>query len=137
MAIPPPPPAPPAPRKKGMLEEFREFLNKGDIVTIAVGLIMALYFQQIINALLNGVIFPIIAAIFGKRDFFDIGFDLGDARISIGQVLNAIISFVIVAFILFLIVKAFNRMRRASADGGDTELSVLQQIREELRTRGR
>src|SRR4051812_29373726 len=95
MAIPPPPPAPPAPRKKGMLEEFREFLNKGDVVTIAVGLIMALYFQQIINALLNGVIFPIIAAIFGKRDFFDIGFDLGDARINIGQVLNAIISFVI------------------------------------------
>src|SRR4029078_4020169 len=96
-------PAPPAPPKRSMFEEFKEFLNKGDIITIAVGLILALYFQQIINALLVGVIFPIIAAIFGKRNFLDIGFDIGDARISIGLVLNAIISFVVVAFLLFLI----------------------------------
>ncbi len=129
--------ATPVPAKKNIWEEFKEFLNRGDFLTIAVGLVIALYFQQIINALLVGVIYPIIAAIFGKRDFFDIGFDLGDARISIGQVLNAIISFVVVAFILFLIVKAYNRMRRTPGDvAGDTELSVLQQIREELRSRG-
>jgi large conductance mechanosensitive channel len=77
-------------------EEFKEFLNKGDFVTIAVGLIMALYFQKIVDSLLNGVINPIIAAIFGKPDFSQIGFDIGDARISIGLVINAIISFVVV-----------------------------------------
>ena len=62
--------ATPVPAKKNIWEEFKEFLNKGDFLTIAVGLVIALYFQQIINALLVGVIYPIIAAIFGKRDFF-------------------------------------------------------------------
>jgi large conductance mechanosensitive channel len=119
-----------------MWQEFKDFLNKGDVVTIAVGLIIALYFAKIVDALLNGIINPIIAAIFGESNFANIGFDIGDARISIGLVIDAIISFVVVAFILFLIVKAYNRMRRTPGDeGGDTELSVLKEIREELRIR--
>ena len=124
--------------KKGFVQEFKDFLNQGDFVTIAVGLIIALYFQQIINAILVGVLFPIIAAIFGKPDFQQIGFDIGEARISIGLVLNAIISFVVVAFLLFLILKAYNRMRASSTkDEGDTELSVLREIRDSLRSGGR
>jgi large conductance mechanosensitive channel len=126
-----------APAKPGMWQEFKEFLNKGDIVTIAVGLVMALYFVKIVDAILNGVINPIIAAIFGETNFTQIGFDIGDARISIGLVIDAIISFIVVALILFLIVKAYNRMRRTGQDeAGDTELSVLREIREELRSRG-
>ena len=126
-----------APAKQGMWQEFKEFLNKGDIVTIAVGLVIALYFVKIVDAILNGVINPIIAAIFGESNFTQIGFDIGDARISIGLVIDAIISFIVVALILFLIVKAYNRMRRTSQDeAGDTELSVLREIREELKTRG-
>ena len=87
---------------KKMLDEFKAFINKGNVVTIAVGLILALYFFKIVEALLNGVINPIIAAIFGKSNFSDIGFDIGDARISIGLVIDAAISFVVVAFILLL-----------------------------------
>jgi large conductance mechanosensitive channel len=118
-------------------EEFKEFLNKGDFVTIAVGLVMALYFQQIINSLLDGIINPIIAAIFGKPDLTSIGFDIGDARISIGLVFNAIISFVVVGFILFLILKAYTRMRATNDDPElETQLSVLREIRDELQ-RGR
>ncbi len=128
----------PQAKKKGVLQEFKEFLNQGDFVTIAVGLIIALYFQQIINAILVGVLFPIIAAIFGKPNFQDIGFDIGDARISIGLVLNAIISFAVVAALLFLILKAYNRMRATkSGDQADTELSVLREIRDSLRSGGR
>jgi large conductance mechanosensitive channel len=124
--------------KKGFVQEFKDFLNQGDFVTIAVGLIIALYFQQIINAILVGVLFPVIAAIFGKPDFQQIGFDIGDARISIGLVLNAIISFIVVAFLLFLILKAYNRMRASSTkDEGDTELSVLREIRDSMRSGGR
>ena len=124
--------------KKGFVQEFKDFLNQGDFVTIAVGLIIALYFQQIINAILVGVLFPIIAAIFGKPDFQQIGFDIGDARISIGLVLSAIISFIVVAFLLFLILQAYNRMRASSTkDEGDTELSVLREIRDSLRSGGR
>src|SRR5215216_721110 len=124
----------PPPAKKSMWQEFKEFLNQGDFVTIAIGLILALYFQQIVNSLLAGVIYPIISAIFSKPDMRDIGFDLGDARIRIGLVFDAIISFVVVVAILFLLVKAYNRMRRTPArDEGDTELSVLRDIRDSLR----
>ena len=57
---------------KNFLREFKDFINKGDVVTIAVGLIMALYFTKIVDAVLNGVINPIIAAIFGQSSFVDI-----------------------------------------------------------------
>src|SRR5215216_3022941 len=118
---------------KKVWEEFKEFLNKGDFITIAVGLVMALYFQHIVDALLQGVINPIIAAIFGKPDYRTIGFDIGDARISIGLVIDAIITFIVVGIILFLIVKAYNRMRRTRDQPEiDTELTVLREIRDEL-----
>jgi large conductance mechanosensitive channel len=126
--------------KKSMIQEFKEFLNQGDFVTIAVGLIIALYFKTIIDAILLGVILPIIAAIFGKPDFSAIGFDIGDARISIGLVFNAIVSFVVVGFLLFLIVKAWNRFKEMGGDKGaasETELSVLRDIRASLRDGGR
>ena len=122
---------------KKIWEEFKGFLNKGDFVTIAVGLVMALYFQHIVDALLQGVINPIIAAIFGKPDYRSIGFDIGDARISIGLVIDAIITFIVVGFLLFLILKAYDRMRRSTDQPeADTELTVLREIRDELH-RGR
>jgi|RhiMetdeSRZDD1v2_1073273.scaffolds.fasta_scaffold3393629_1 large conductance mechanosensitive channel len=128
---------PPVKKKSGILQEFRDFLNQGDFVTIAVGLVIALYFQKIVDSILNGVIFPIIAAIFGKPDFQDIGFDIGDARISIGLVINAVVSFIVVAALLFLILKAFNRMRGLGPkEEGDTELSVLREIRDSIRSGG-
>ena len=90
---------------KKYIDEFKEFINKGDVIMIAVGLVMALYFKAIVDAVLAGVINPIIAAIFGKPDYRNIGFDIGDARISIGLVIQALIDFVIVAL----------RLRRLSA----------------------
>ena len=121
---------------KKMMIEFKGFISKGDIVTIAVGLIMALYFTKIVNALLDGVINPIIAAIFGKNNFVDIGFDIGDARISIGLVIDAAISFVAVAFILYLLLKAYNAWRKPEAEEvGPTEIELLTEIRDSLRSR--
>ena len=122
---------------KKLLDEFKEFIAKGDVVMIAVGLIMALYFQKIVDAILEGVINPIIAAIFGESNFRDIGFDVGDARISIGLVIDAAISFVVVALVLFLLVKAYNRFKaEENEEAGPSELDVLTEIRDELRRRG-
>ena len=121
---------------KKMMDEFKLFISRGDVVTIAVGLILALYFQKIVESLLDGVINPIIAAIFGKNNFVDIGFDIGDARISIGLVIDAAISFVAVAFILFLILKAYNKWRKPEeAVAGPTEIELLTEIRDSLRSR--
>ena len=119
---------------QNMLAEFKEFIRKGDVVTIAVGLIMALYFAKIVDAVLNGVINPIIAAIFGESNFTEIGFDIGDARISIGLVIDAAISFIVVAFILFLIIRAYNKYK-GPAGTKATEVDLLAEIRDALRTR--
>lgn len=122
---------------KNMIDEFKVFINKGDVVTIAVGLVLALYFKAIVDAIIEGVITPIIAAIFGKSDIFSIGFDIGDARISIGSVIYAALVFVVVAFILFLVVKAYNGWKDEDedADDGPTEIDLLAEIRDSLRSR--
>ena len=120
---------------KDMLKEFKDFINRGDVVTIAVGLVMALFFAQIINAVVEGVIMPIISAIFGEENFAQIGFDIGDARISIGLVIQAIIIFIVVAFILFLIIKAYNKYVKGPQEEAMTEIDLLTQIRDTLQNR--
>ena len=122
---------------QNMIKEFREFINKGDVVTIAVGLIMALYFKAIVDAILAGVIEPIIAAIFSESSIAGIGFDIGDARISIGLVFSAAIDFVVVAFILFVLLKAYNGVTREQEEEepGPTEIDLLTEIRDSLRSR--
>jgi large conductance mechanosensitive channel len=118
-----------------VLQEFKDFINKGNVITIAVGLVMALYFKFIVDALLEGVINPIIAAIFGESDIAGIGFDIGDARISIGLVINAIITFIAVAFMLFLIVKAFNKWKKDDPTATPTDNELLAEIRDLLARR--
>lgn len=121
---------------QNMLKEFKDFINKGDVVTIAVGLVMALTFKDVVDQVIAGVINPIIAAIFGESSFVNIGFDIGEARISIGLVIDAAITFVAVAFILFLIVKAYNSWKGPEDDGDEpTEVELLTEIRDALRDR--
>lgn len=121
-----------------MWKDFKDFINKGNVVMIAVGLVMALYFQQIVNAVLDGVINPIIAAIFGKTSYEEIGFDIGDARISIGLVIDALISFVAVSFFLFLVVKFYDKYVAKPAPGEEpapSDNELLTEIRDILASR--
>jgi large conductance mechanosensitive channel len=121
---------------KSMLGEFKSFISKGDIIMIAVGLVMALYFKAIVDQIIAGVITPIIAAIFGESSLENFGFDIGDARISIGLVIQAIIDFILVALVLFFIVKAYNHWKREEdAAAGPSEVDLLTEIRDELRFR--
>jgi large conductance mechanosensitive channel len=120
---------------KNMVAEFKAFLMKGDIVMIAVAFVMALYFKAIIDQIVAGVIQPIIAAIVGESSLANWGFDIGDARISIGLVLQAIIDFIIVGLVLFLIVKMYNHWKRDEEGPGPTEIELLTEIRDELRSR--
>jgi large conductance mechanosensitive channel len=120
---------------KDMVAEFKAFISKGDIVMIAAAFVMALYFKAIIDQIVAGVIQPIIAAIVGESSLANFGFDIGDARISIGLVIQAIIDFIIVALVLFFIVKAYNRWRREEEAAGPSEVELLTDIRDELRAR--
>ncbi|WP_219944720.1 large conductance mechanosensitive channel protein MscL [Iamia sp. SCSIO 61187] len=123
-----------------VLKEFKDFIMKGNLVEIAVGLILALAFKTVVDSLVADVITPIIAAIGGQPNFDSLTLDIGDGEIRYGAFLNTIISFLIIGFILFLIVKAYNKMVEMSRRKGETEeteedsaeVVLLREIRDSL-----
>lgn len=95
-----------------MIKEFREFISKGNLVEIAVGLILALAFAGVVSAFTN-VVLSFVAAIFGGDASFDrLKWVLNGTPIPYGAFLTAFVNFIIVAWILFLVVKAYNRMKK-------------------------
>jgi large conductance mechanosensitive channel len=116
-----------------VLKEFKRFLTRGNLVEIAVGLILALTFAAVVAAFTD-VVMSLITALFGGTTrFADIVWRVGSHQtpVPIGAFLNAVVTFVIVAFILFLLVKAYDRIRRAP-DAGPSEIELLTQIRDAL-----
>lgn len=108
-----------------MIKEFKEFVNKGGVLEMAVGLIMATYFGAIIKSLVNDIIMPPIGMALGGVDFSDLKLVLQEAtmdaegavasaEVSIlyGTFINTIITFIIVAFCIFMVVKAYNNMKK-------------------------
>jgi large conductance mechanosensitive channel len=119
-----------------MLKEFKEFISRGNLVELAVAVILGLAFKTVVDSLVADVFTPLIAAIFGEPDFSSITIPIGDSEILIGNFLNAMISFLIVAFVLFLVIKAYNRaFPEEEEEVGPTEVELLTQVRDELRRR--
>ncbi len=117
-----------------MIKEFKDFINKGNIVDLAVAVIMATAFGALVQSFVDNILMQIIAAIFGKPDFSSLTFDLGDAEVGYGAVLTQAITFLGVAFAVFMVVKAYNRMKKADeGTAGPTEIDLLTEIRDSLR----
>lgn len=116
-----------------MVQDFKTFLNRGNVVQIAVGLVIALYFQKIVEAFVSAIIDPLISIIFGKAALGEVGFSAGGAFFPIGLILNAVVLFIFVAFLLFVIVRAYERGRTEEA--APTEVDLLTEIRDSLRNR--
>lgn len=120
-----------------MLQEFKAFIMKGNLIEIAVGLIMALAFAGVVGAFTN-VVLSFVGAIFGGDVSFDqLSFSLNGTPIPYGAFLTAAFNFVVVAWILFLVLKAYNRMQKPAeeAPAGPTEVELLTEIRDSLRSR--
>jgi large conductance mechanosensitive channel len=108
-----------------MLREFKEFIARGNVVDLAVAVVIGAAFGKIITSLVEGVIMPPIGLLLGKADFSNLFIDLsgqhpislaeakqkGLAVIAYGTFLNDVISFLIIAFVIFLIIKSINRLR--------------------------
>jgi large conductance mechanosensitive channel len=92
-------------------KEFKEFISRGNIIDMAIAFVISTAFSAIVTALVNKVIMPLIAAIFGKVDVTELSFTLNNSIIPIGEFIQAIINFLIIALFLFLVVKAINRTR--------------------------
>lgn len=94
-----------------VLREFREFALKGNVIDMAVGIIIGAGFGKIVTSLVNDVLTPPLGLITKKANFAEQVFHIGTAKIEIGKFINAIIEFTIVAFVIFLIIQQTNRLR--------------------------
>lgn len=135
-----------------MLKEFKEFISKGNVLDMAVGLIMATYFGAIIKSLVNDVIMPPVGKMLGGVDFNDLKYVISEAvmtaegevetaevAIMYGSFINTIITFILVAFCIFMVVKAYNRMKKkeeeapAAPPAPSKEEVLLTEIRDLLK----
>ena len=113
-----------------MIQEFKDFISRGNLIEIAVAFVMGVAFAAMIASLTNDIINPIISKIFDVQDLAD--WVVWDIRIS--AFLVAIINFLIVAFVMFLVVKAYNRMKREEVDDVSSEIELLGESRDRIGT---
>ena len=97
------------------IKEFKEFAVKGNVMDLAVGVIIGGAFGKIITSLVDNILMPIIGVLMQGADFKTLAVKVGDAEIKYGLFIGAIIDFIIIAFVLFLIIKAMNNMRKKEA----------------------
>ncbi len=131
----------------GMISEFKEFIAKGNVVDLAVGVVIGAAFGKIVTALVDGIIMPAIGAMTGSVSVSDwkhvitpaqIGADgkeiAAEVAIKYGAFIQTIIDFLLIAFVIFLFLKAYNRMRKPAQDAGPSEeVLLLRDIRDSLK----
>ena len=100
---------------KKFFEEFKAFAMRGNVLDMAVGVVIGGAFTAIVNSLVNDIINPSIGLFF-NADFSDVGIHVGDVMIGIGSFINAIINFLIVAFVLFVVIKTINALHKKPAE---------------------
>ena len=122
-----------------MLREFRDFALKGNVIDLAVAVIIGIAFGAVVLSLVNDIIMPIVGVLLGGVDFASLSIQVGSATIAYGKFIQAIVNFLIIAFVLFLIVKAANRMRKPEAapepPGPSAEETLLTEIRDLLKAK--
>ena len=99
-------------QKSNMLKEFKEFALKGNIMDMAIGVVIGGAFQKIVNSLVNDIIMPLISILIGKVDFSDMVLTVGNASIKYGSFITTIVDFLIIAFSIFIAIKYFNKLNK-------------------------
>lgn len=136
----------------GMISEFKEFAMRGNVIDLAVGVVIGAAFGKIVTALVEKVIMPPIGLLIGKVDFSELKWTLAEAQlaadgtelapavvIGYGEFINTIIQFVIVAFAIFMLIKALNKLARKKAEAPaappapSEEVLLLREIRDNLK----
>jgi large conductance mechanosensitive channel len=145
---------------KSFVKEFKDFVVTGNMIELAVGVILAAAVGSVIKVFTEDIVMNLVAAIFGKPNFNDLfrvkvgdtpktgpdgqpvigpdGSPVDGTYLEFGKLLTAIITLVITGLVLFMIIKAYNKMRRKQAEEptGPTEIDLLTEIRDTLRSQG-
>lgn len=98
-------------KESAFFKEFKEFIAKGNVVDMAVGVVVGAAFKAIVDSLVADIITPIIGLLCGGVNFAELSFGIGEAQICYGNFIQSVINFFIVAFVLFSFVKAVNKIR--------------------------
>lgn len=127
-----------------MIKEFREFISRGNVMDLAVAVIIGAAFTAIVTSLVDDIIMPIVGVLLGGVDFTSLSVQVGDASIMYGNFIQSIINFLIIAFVIFLMVKALNEASRRvpgmeqeeeeeKEEEPDPEVVLLTEIRDLLK----
>lgn len=129
---------------KGFIDEFKAFAIKGNVIDLAVAVVIGAAFGKIVSSLVANIITPLIGVLMGGKDFSGMMYTIGNAEVTYGVFLQSIIDFFIVAFVIFVAVKAINKAQDAF-DGEDEvpseakpeepseEVKLLREIRDSLK----
>jgi large conductance mechanosensitive channel len=125
-----------------MRADFRKFIMRGNVLDLAVAVVIGVAFNAVVTSLVNDVIMQIIAAIVGKPNFNDLTFTIGEGVIYYGRFLTALINFLIIAATLFVIIRAFEELQKRRKSSGEDvaedksdEVVLLGEIRDLLAQR--
>ncbi len=122
-----------------MLQEFKAFAMKGNVIDLAVGVVIGGAFGAIVNSLVGDIIMPVVGAVTGGVDFSGMSVKAGSATIAYGKFIQAVFVFMIVAWALFVVVKAMNKMKRqeeakpAAPAEPPADVQLLTEIRDLLK----
>ena len=99
-----------------MLKEFQEFLNRGNVMDLAVAVILGAAFTAIVKSLVDDIIMPLIGILMGGVSFTSLTVQIGDAIITYGNFIQAIVNFIVIAIVVFLVVRYYNRLARKKTE---------------------
>lgn len=99
-----------------MLKEFKEFISRGNVIDLAVGIIIGGAFSTIVSSLVGDIIMPLVGILIGGISFSDMNVTIGTAVVNYGLFIQAVVDFLIISAVIFLMVKGINRLRRKKED---------------------
>ena len=107
-------------KTKGFLAEFRKFIARGNVMDLAVGVIIGGAFKTIVDSLVNDILMPFVGIFIGESTFAALSFQIGGATIALGSFIQAVVNFLIMAFVIFCLVKGINRFHRKKEEAAET-----------------
>jgi large conductance mechanosensitive channel len=122
-----------------MIKEFREFITRGNMIDLAVAVVVGAAFTSVVNSFANDILMQLVAAVAGKPNFNELTFTINNAVIRYGAFLTQVVNFLIVALAMFIVIKTINALQRLrptpaqeTAEANSTEVDLLTEIRDAL-----
>ena len=130
-------------KKKSLVTEFKEFIQRGNVMDLAVGVVLGTAFSAIVTSVVNDLIMPIVGMIIGGIDFTTLSVTVGSATLTYGNFIQNVVNFLIIAFCVFMAVKVVNKLLRKNrkeekqeeAPTKSDEVLLLEEIRDLLKKR--